>query len=129
MSNPDFPSLQGYNRAYTFPGRPTSTVTQRSGSRTDFEHDPSALRSSLTVEFPSINESQLDQIVAHYRAVKGVGRFHIPSTIWQTHPATDDMVPTWDRGSPVALRYEGPPTWEMLPSGLYNARISIVSGL
>jgi|694.fasta_scaffold05261_35 hypothetical protein len=123
-----FPAIEALSRSYSLPRRPASSVAQRSGSRQEFSHDPAGLTSPVTFEIPEVREADLDAVLAHYRAMKGHGRFSIPEQMWQNHAALDDLVPFWDRGSPVFWRYAGPPEWRMGSGGLYSIAVSLVTG-
>jgi hypothetical protein len=118
-----FPSVRPTGRSYLLPTRPATAALFLAGGRVSFSHDPIGINTPIPLEFEDLKSSEKDLIIAHYRTFKQHKPFQIPSSVWLTHDALNDLIPYYTFGKPTYFTYDQPVTFEITSGGLFRVTV------
>ena len=118
-----FPSIEPKRREYSLGELVVSVVEAQNGDSTPFAHSSVPHAIPISLQFPALTLSEVQQIRDHHTGQRGqVREFALPPELWRMHTNLYDV---WPSGT--LFTYAGPPAETPRGGGLVDVSVPLLS--
>jgi hypothetical protein len=118
-----FPAIEPLGRDYGLGDLVVSVVAAQNGDSTPFAHSSVPHAIPISLQFPALTLSEVQQIRDHYAGQRGqVREFALPPELWRMHSNLYDV---WPSGT--LFTYAGPHAETPRPGGLFDVSVPLLS--